>query len=383
MGSCLATALYTMNNWFACKNILIIRPDNMGDLLMTTPAIRALKETFGAKITVLTSSMAAGVAAMIPEIDETINFDVPWVKLQQTGGEEAVLDIVSQLKQRRFDAAVIFTVYSQNPLPTVMLAYLAGIPLRLAYCRENPYQLLTNWVPDKEPYDFIKHQVRRDLDLVASVGAFTSNEHLSLQVPNAVSEVEQKLQDAGVDLQQPWLLMHAGVSESKREYPNELWADAVKKVVQDLGYQVLLTGSPSEQELCGRISNIAGEGVFNVAGSFKLNEFAALVKLAPVLVSVNTGTIHIAAATDTPVVVLYALTNPQHTPWMVPSQVLPFAVPPEAQSRNEVIVHVNRYFDEQEFTMPGADDILLAIKNLLSGVNIQNAELVGVPSKLK
>jgi hypothetical protein len=61
-----------------------------------------------------------------------------------------------------------------------MLAYLAGIPKRLAYCRENPYQLLTDWVPDQEPYTFIKHQVRRDLDLVAAVGAVTSNDQLQL-----------------------------------------------------------------------------------------------------------------------------------------------------------------------------------------------------------
>jgi hypothetical protein len=68
---------------------------------------------------------------------------------------------VRQISEKKFDAAVIFTVYSQNPLPTVMLAYLAGIPKRLAYCRENPYQLLTDWVPDQEPYTLIKHQVRQ------------------------------------------------------------------------------------------------------------------------------------------------------------------------------------------------------------------------------
>src|SRR5690606_22825058 len=79
--------------------------------------------------------------------------------------------LVDQLKQYRFDGCVIFTVYSQNPLPAAMLAWMAGIPLRLAYCRENPYQLLSHWVPDDEPYSQIRHQVVRDLELVKHIGA--------------------------------------------------------------------------------------------------------------------------------------------------------------------------------------------------------------------
>jgi len=61
---------------------------------------------------------------------------------------------------------------------------------------------------------------------------------------------------------------------------------------------------------------------FSVAGALNIKEFSALVSLAPLLISNNTGPAHIAAATGTPVVDLYALTNPQHTPWMVLSRVL-------------------------------------------------------------
>ena len=168
-------------SWQNCKNILVIRPDNMGDLIMSTPAIRALKETFGAKITVLTSSMAKGIIKHIPEIDDSIIFDLPWVKTSDTPDVAIFNQVITQLTELHFDAAIIFTVYSQNPLPTAMLAYLAGIPKILAYCRENPYHLITDWVPDKEPYTLIKHQVRRDLDLVATIGATTANEKLYLE----------------------------------------------------------------------------------------------------------------------------------------------------------------------------------------------------------
>jgi ADP-heptose:LPS heptosyltransferase len=110
-------------NWQGCKNILCIRPDNMGDLIMSGPAIRALKESFGAKITMLTSSMAKGIVKHMPEIDDAIIFDMPWVKTDDNPDLESFDNIVDLIKQRQFDAAVIFTVYSQNPLPTAMLAY--------------------------------------------------------------------------------------------------------------------------------------------------------------------------------------------------------------------------------------------------------------------
>jgi ADP-heptose:LPS heptosyltransferase len=114
-------------NWQGCKNILCIRPDNMGDLIMTGPAIRALKESFGAKITVLTSSMAQGIIKHMPEIVDAIIFDLPWVKTAEQPDVDTFNEVVSKIKAGRFDAAVIFTVYSQNPLPTALKYSLTAV----------------------------------------------------------------------------------------------------------------------------------------------------------------------------------------------------------------------------------------------------------------
>jgi lipopolysaccharide heptosyltransferase II len=354
------------SNWQDCKNILCIRPDNMGDLIMTGPALRALKESLGCKITVLTSSMAASVAKLMPEIDEVIIFDVPWVKNHLASDPKVFNETVKKIAEKQFDAAVVFTVYSQNPLPTVMLAYLAGIPKRLAYCRENPYQLLTDWVPDQEPYTLIKHQVRRDLDLVANIGAVTRDDKLKLKAPdNLKDEINHTLTDLGIELHRPWLIFHPGVSEVKREYPVEQWAEAGRQLISK-GYQVAITGAGAERELCEQISQRIGEGSFNSAGLFNLDAFVALISMAPVVVSVNTGTIHVAAAAITPVVVLYALTNPQHTPWKVHCKVLPFQVAESAQSKNEVIRHVNHFLYSEPVNTPDAIAVACAVEELLS-----------------
>ena len=369
-------------SWQKVKNILCIRPDNMGDLIMTGPAIRALKETFGARITILTSSMAKGIIKHMPEIDDEIIFDLPWVKTAEEPDLERFNEVVSVIKSRQFDAAVIFTVYSQNPLPTAMLAYLAGIPKTLAYCRENPYHLITDWVPDKEPYELIKHQVRRDLDLVAGIGAYSNNEQLHLEVNNNFwRQVNEKLNLAGVNPDKPWLILHAGVSEKKREFSVSIWAEAAGRLISEKGYQILLTGSLSEKGLTDELQNLIGEGSFSVGGLFNLEEYICLVKHSPVMLSVNTGTAHIAAALSTPLVLLYAQTNPQHTPWHSPAKILYFNVPEQLRSKNQVIVHVNNTLYNKETVMPTANDVVNSVNELINLPGSPTQLFPGIPNE--
>jgi ADP-heptose:LPS heptosyltransferase len=90
-----------------------------------------------------------------------------------------------------------------------------------------------------------------------------------------------------------------------------------------------------------------------------------LIKMAPIVVSVNTGTVHIAAAVNTPVVVLYAQTNPQHTPWMVPNKVLEFEVDEANRSKNEVIQFLYKDVYKKPAPIPEANEIVDAVNQLL------------------
>ncbi|WP_344979146.1 glycosyltransferase family 9 protein [Compostibacter hankyongensis] len=354
-----------MDNWSDCKEILCIRTDNMGDLLMSTPAIRALKETFGCRITLLAASASADIASLTGLIDAVIVFNAPWNREDTDPAE--IFSVLEEIRSRRFDAAVIFTVYSQNPLPAALFALMAGIPKRLAYCRENPYGLLTGWIPDQEPYTFIRHQVKRDLDLVASVGAVTSRQQLSLCAgPDSWKAARNKALRQGIRFEAPWMVVHTGVSEKKREYPTAEWVAAGRKIREELGLQLLFTGTAGE---CGHVRFLIreiGEGAFSLAGLLSLDELAALIGHAPLLLSVNTVTIHMAAALGTPVVVLYALTNPQHTPWKVSSRVLTFDVPPFLRSKNEVVRYVHQHHLSNISGRATPDDILQAVRDLLS-----------------
>ena len=140
-------------SWQNVRRLLCVRLDSLGDVLMTTPAMRAFRQSLGCRVTLLTSAAGAAVAPFVPEIDDVMVFAAPWMKA--TGGAPTLdAEMIARLASGRFDAAVISTVYSQNPLPAAYMCYLAGIPRRLAHCHENPYQLLTDWLPDPEPAAF-------------------------------------------------------------------------------------------------------------------------------------------------------------------------------------------------------------------------------------
>jgi lipopolysaccharide heptosyltransferase II len=316
--------------WQSANNVLAVRLDHLGDVLMTTPAIRALKEGRPERrVTLLTSPAGAAVAALIPEVDDVIVYDAPWMKATAPrAGSAPEYAMVERLRAGGFDAAAIFTVFSQNPMPAAFLCYLADIPLRLAHCHENTYQLLSDWIPDPEPGAGIRHEVRRQLDLVAAVGCRTSDERLSLRVPEAAqARVRLLLGARGIDLGRPWIVVHPGASAPSRRYPAEGFAAVARRLATEAGWQVVFSGLPDERDLVAAIRQEMDAPSQAFVGELALSELAALISAAPLLLANNTGPAHIAAAVGTPVVDLYALTNPQHTPWGVPNRVLSHDVP--------------------------------------------------------
>ncbi|NHC34713.1 glycosyltransferase family 9 protein [Scytonema millei] len=316
--------------WHNAKRILCVRLDTIGDVIMTTPAIRALKTSdCDRHITLMTSSAGAVVAPLLPDIDDLIVYDSPWLKATVTRqNSDPEYAIISELRARNFDAAVIFTVYSQSPLPTAFLCYMAGIPLRLAHCHENPYQLLTNWIKDPEPENFTRHEVQRQLDLVASVGSTVEDKRLRVQISEiARKNIQNLLEEIGINFSQPWIIMHPGATAISRRYPPESFAIAARKLVEDYNIQVIFTGIESEIELVESIRLQMRSPSFCLVNKLNLSQLAALLEKAHLLISNNTAPVHIAAAVGTPVVDLYALTNPQHTPWEVLNRVIFHDVP--------------------------------------------------------
>jgi len=313
--------------WPALGRVLALRTDSAGDVLMTGPALRALRAWQPrAHLALLTSPSGATAAQLLPELDEIVVANVPW---QPGAAADPAADslLLKRLRAGRFDAAVIFTVHTQSALPAALLCRMAGIDRRLAHVRENPYGLLTDWVPDPEVSEPLRHEVRRQLDLLTAAGIPVGDEHLSLHVPDwAMRRAIERLAQAGLDASEGWFVVHPGASAPSRRYGAAGFGRAARAIADRTGARPVITGSDDERTLAESVAALAGDAV-NLAGDLSLPVFAALLAVAPLLVTGNTGPVHLAAAVGTPVVDVYAATNLQHTPWRIPARVLSADVP--------------------------------------------------------
>ena len=316
------------STWHLKRKLLCVRLDGAGDVLMTTPALNALKEAVpGRHLTLLTSPAGARAARLVPALDEVIEFEASWMKLPHANvaNDRA---LINRLAAGGYDGAVVFTVYSQSPLPAAYLVYLAGIPDCLAHCRENAYHLLSDRVPDPEPQQRVRHEVRRQLDLVATTGAKPKSDALSIAIPNvARRRAAAALATLGIPRDGPLVVAHVGAYAPSRRYPPQRFAETLDLLIAEQRARVVLTGDSSEVQLVEFVRGAMRSHAYSLAGCLELAELCAVIEAADVLVSNNTAPVHIAAAVGTPVVDLYALTNPQHGPWRVPHRMLYRDVP--------------------------------------------------------
>ena len=310
--------------WQRARRLLCVRLDSLGDVLMCTPAMRALRAQHPERhLTLLTSPSGAALEPHLADVDTVLSYEAPWMKHSSVDAAQRHLDLVRELAEGRFDGAVIFTCYSQSALPAALLCHLAGIPLRAAYCREKPYRLLSDPLADPEPERLVRHEVQRQLDLVRHLGAQAASDRLAFALRQQdIDGVRARLGAAGIDPARPWLVLHPGASAAARRYPREHWSALLRDLTARLGCPLVLTGGAHEIPLVEAIRSDAGFPTHSFAGELSLGELAALLAQASLLIGNNSGPAHPAAAVGTPVVALYALTNPQHTPWRVPHRVL-------------------------------------------------------------
>jgi ADP-heptose:LPS heptosyltransferase len=148
------------SEWRAARRVLAIRLDNLGDMLLATPALHAIKQSLpGIALSLLASPVGAQVARLNPDIDEVIVHESPlidpWCRLPHDSERE--LRLIATLNEHHFDGAIIFTSFRQSPLPAAYLCYLADIPLRLAASIDGSGSLLTtrhkpgrrDWLPKR------------------------------------------------------------------------------------------------------------------------------------------------------------------------------------------------------------------------------------------
>ncbi len=351
--------------WQSVKRVLLVRLDNLGDVLLTTPAFHAVKAALPhASLTLLASSIGAQIAALDPDIDDAIVYPAPWMdpwrKMPQDSEREQ--HMIAEIRARHFDGAIIFTSFRQSPLPSAYLCYLADIPLRVAASIDGPGSLLTT--RHKHP-DMIIHEVEHNLNLVRAIGMDTDERDLVLRVPDdaqrAVASLLENVEkpghpqgDAppmhksvssaplygrGISLRvplynnRPLVVVHPGCTMPARTYPWEMYVDVIDLLVERMNAFVMVTGMDDERPLVEKVLEYVRpanrSATRAMAGVLLFPEFCALIQAADLTITNNTGPMHVSAAVKTPVIALFALTNPpeQWGPWHVPHRQMYHDVP--------------------------------------------------------
>ncbi len=319
--------------WQAVKNILLVRLDNLGDVLLTTPAFHAVKTSLPhASLTLLASHVGAQVAALNPDIDEVIVYPAPWMDPWQKMPQDSEREqrMIAELQARHFDGAIIFTSFRQSPLPAAYLCYLADIPLRVAASIDGPGSLLT--MRHKHP-DTIIHEVEHNLNLVRALGMDTDERDLVLHVPDAARrEIAHLLENIDVNrvhlhgnhsTRRPLVVVHPSCTMPARTYPWEMYVEVIDLLVERMGASVVVTGTDDERLLVNKVLEHVRpanrHATRAMAGVLPFPLLCALIQAADLTITNNTGPMHISAAVKTPVIALFALTNPpeQWGPWHV------------------------------------------------------------------
>lgn len=283
-------------DWGRVRRVLVVRADNLGDVVLATPAVRALRRAVPhADVDLLVSPVGALVAAMVPGVRDTITVSASW---QRAGGsrdgEELVREeweLVERIRERRYDVMVVFTSHSQSPWPVAHVGMLAGIPVRAVHSREFGGAVATHWVT---PPPVGVHQVDRCLHLLAALGIPSAGTELELEVPDLPAS-------GGV------VLAPGGSCASKR-YPAHKFAEVARLLAQ-AGHAVRVTGSPREAALVDEVVAGAAHPLVTPLGQVGVPELAAVIAGAEVVVCNNSGCLHLADAVRTPVVCTYAGTE--------------------------------------------------------------------------
>jgi ADP-heptose:LPS heptosyltransferase len=218
------------------------------------------------------------------------------------------LALVETIRAHGFDAAIIFTSFSQSPYPPAYVCYLAGVPIRLGQSKEFGGSLLSQWV--KPPLDSV-HQVDRNLHLLEMAGFSVAERHLELNVPDDVQRsADCLLYTVGVDPDAPFIVLAPGASCAARRYDPLRYAAMVPMLTAQTDLPIVVIGSAHEAELVAPILAAGAEhGISSLVGRTSVPELAAVIRRAILVIANDSGPMHFADAFRRPMVVLYSGTE--------------------------------------------------------------------------
>jgi len=285
--------------------ILIIGPSWVGDTLLMQPMLLRLKLRHpDSLIDVLAPPWTIGLLKSMSEVHEVINnpFSHGSLNLYER------YRLGKQLRKEKYDQVIVLP----NSFKSALVPYFAGIPLRTGFVGEMRYGLLNDVRKlDKKKLPLM---VERFAQLAESSG-----DNIPRPLPNPVLKIDNTQRDSvlnklGLKIDQPIAVFCPGAEYgSAKRWPVPYFAEIAQRL-QKHGFAVWLVGSAKDKEIADKIVSLGNQTCRNLCGSTELADAIAIISCAELVVSNDSGLMHLAAAMNKPMLALFGSSSPRFTP---------------------------------------------------------------------
>ncbi|MBN2097656.1 MAG: lipopolysaccharide heptosyltransferase II [Candidatus Omnitrophica bacterium] len=279
------------------RKILVCRTDRIGDVLLSTPVLKALRKNFPrSRISVLVRPYARDVVLGNPYLDELIIYD-------KYGRQKSLLGSIRfawSLRKKKFDLALV--LHPTNRMHWI--TYLAGIKKRIGFNRKMGF-LLTDKLEHKKQQGE-KHELEYTLDILSLLGIKDEGKQLFMPIrQDSEKDIEKFLSKHSVKKGEKLIAIHPGASCPSKVWPDERFAQVADSLAQELKARIIIVAGPDDiqqsQEVLKRL-HCAG---IDASGKTTVSQLASLIRRCSLFISNDSGPVHIAAALGVPVVAIF------------------------------------------------------------------------------
>lgn len=289
-------SLQILNDEFQPKNlkILVIRLDRIGDVILSLPAVEAIRRRFpNASISLMVRPYTQGIVSSHQAVDEVIPY-----YYEKGGRHSSILGnirFLREISKRHFDIAFILHPSHRS----YNVPFFSGIPYRIGFKTAFPF-FLTHGVIDRR-HEGLKHESEYTLDIVRAFGINeTTGPMPRIPVLNhEMLNISRILNKNGVRDGESIIVFHPGASCASKKWPIERFALLGKKLMVETAHRLVVIGGSEEAALGEYLKREWGNRGINLTGLLDLKSLAALFKRSTILVSNDSGPIHLAAAVGT------------------------------------------------------------------------------------
>ena len=281
------------------KNVLVIKLRYIGDVLLATPTVRAIKAARpDVRVTIMVNRGTEDVLSGSQDLDEIMVLD--------KGSLLAQGQFIARLRRRGFDTVIDLTDGDRS----AFLSWVSGAPVRIGFNDEHRWRgrCYTEVV---QPTTGMRHRIDRDLEVLKPLGIQACSREPQLCLTSEEEkDADHLLDQLGVQRSQPMVILQPGARYWFKAWPSERFAELADHLMSPYGCQVLIGGSDQDIDLAQQIQQMAKSKPIIMAGRTTIKQFAAIAKKSALFVGSDSGAMHITSAVGTPVVALFGPSSP-------------------------------------------------------------------------